>query len=75
MNPIYDNVARKTRNVANFLVTKIDASENDLEAFGLDVVDFPTILFFPRNNKTNPIDLQGPKDEYTFDTFIRAHAK
>jgi len=75
MMPVYDNVARKTREVPNFIVAKIDASVNDLEAFGLDIVEYPTILFFTKSNKDDPIEFKDERNEYKFNDFIRANAK
>jgi len=74
MMPVYDNVARKTREVENFVVAKIDASVNDLEGFGLDIVEYPTILLFKRNDKSNPIEFKDERNEYKFNDFIRANA-
>ena len=74
MMPVYDNVARKTREVENFMVAKLDASVNDLEGFGLDIVEYPTILLFTTKDKENPIEFKGERNEYVFDSFIRDHA-
>jgi len=75
MMPVYDNVARKTRGVSNFVVAKIDASVNDLEAYGLDIVEYPTILLFTKSKKDDPIEFKDERNEYKFNDFIRAHAE
>jgi len=74
MMPVYDNVARKTRLVDDFLVAKIDVSVNEVEHFGLDIVEYPTILLFAKTNKNSPIEFKGERNEYAFNDFIRAHA-
>lgn len=74
MMPVYDNVARKTREVENFVVAKMDLSVNDVEGFGIDIVEYPTILLFTKANKENPIEFKGERNEYVFDKFIRSHA-
>jgi len=74
MMPVYDNVARKTREVPGFIVAKIDLSVNDVEGFGLDIVEYPTILLFTKKDKENPIEFKGERNEYVFNDFIRAHA-
>jgi hypothetical protein len=74
MMPVYDNVARKTRLVDNFVVAKIDASVNELDGFGIDIVEYPTILLFTKKDKANPIEFKGERNEYVFNDFIRQHA-
>jgi len=74
MMPVFDNVGRKVREVANFEIGKIDVSVNDVEKFGLDIVEYPTILLFRANDKKHPIEFQGERNEYVFNDFIRAHA-
>jgi len=74
MMPVYDNVARKTREVENFVVAKMDLSVNDVEGFGIDIVEYPTILLFTKGDKENPIEFKGERNEYVFDKFIRSHA-
>jgi len=74
MMPVYDNVARKTREVENFVVAKMDLSVNDVEGFGIDIVEYPTILLFTKTDKENPIEFKGERNEYVFDKFIRSHA-
>ena len=75
MAVVYDNVARKTINVENFVVAKIDASANDLEGFGLDIVEYPTILLFTKNHKQDPFEFNDERTEYKFHDFIKAHAE
>jgi len=72
--PVYDNVARKTKPVPDFVVAKVDASVNEMDAFGIDIVEYPTILLFTRKDKQNPIEFKGERNEYAFNDFIRAHA-
>jgi protein disulfide-isomerase A1 len=74
MMPVYDNVARKTREVDGFVVAKMDLSVNDVEGFGIDIVEYPTILLFTKTDKQNPIEFKGERNEYIFDKFIRSHA-
>ena len=74
MMPVYDNVARKTREVEGFVVAKMDLSVNDVEGFGIDIVEYPTILLFTKTDKENPIEFKGERNEYIFDKFIRSHA-
>jgi len=74
MMPVYDNVARKTKPVENFVVAKIDVSVNELDGYGIDIVEYPTILLFTRKDKELPIEFKGERNEYAFNDFIRAHA-
>jgi len=72
--PTIDNVARKTQNIKDFEVVKIDATANDVEKYGIDIVEYPTILLFTRGDKKNPIEFRGERNEYVFNDFIRAYA-
>lgn len=74
MMPVFDNVGRKTREVKDFAIAKIDVSVNDVEKFGLDIVEYPTILLFKGSDKKRPVEFQGERNEYVFNDFIRAHA-
>lgn len=75
MMPVYDNVARKTRLVQDFMVAKIDLSVNEIEQYKLDIVEYPTILLFRKKEKDQPIEFKGERNEYAFDKFIRGHAR
>jgi thioredoxin-like negative regulator of GroEL len=56
--PIMDKVAEFLNlGTDDIILAKIDGTVNDVK--GHDVNSFPTIKFFPRNNKKNPILFEG----------------
>lgn len=69
--PEYTKVARAFKGVDTVVVAKIDATENEVEGF--DIQEFPTLKFFPANNKDG-IDYKGPKDAKSIEEFIRTNA-
>jgi len=48
LEPIYNKLATATKDVKNLIIAKIDATENDTP---ISVEGFPTIYFFPSDNK------------------------
>ena len=65
--PEYSKVAKKFKGTRSLIVCKIDATENEFENF--DIQEFPTIKFFPANNKDG-IDLIGKKDAVSIEKFV-----
>jgi len=66
--PIYEALAEKLSIVDNLLIAKMDATAN--EADGVNIKGFPTIKFYPANNKT-PVDFEGNRDEEGILSFLR----
>jgi len=59
--PIYDKVAAQLATAnPNIVLAKIDATANEIE--GIPIQGFPTLKFFPANNKT-PVDFSGERTE------------
>lgn len=69
LEPTYEKVAKTFENEKNCVVAKVDADqEKDLGSrFG--VSGFPTIKFFPRNNKEGE-EYEGGRDEQEFIDFL-----
>ena len=65
--PEYTKLANKYKDSKTLIIAKIDASENEVENF--DIQEFPTIKFFPANNKDG-IDYIGKKDMEGLERFI-----
>jgi len=70
--PIYEELGKAFENVQNVVVAKIDATANDVNP-ALGIRGFPTIKFFPANNKQNPIDYNGDRTLTDFVSFIKQH--
>lgn len=61
MAPIYEKVAATLAAVnPNIVISKCDATANEIE--GIPIQGFPTLKFFPANNKT-PVDFSGDRTE------------
>lgn len=66
--PIYEALAQKLSVVDNLVIAKMDATAN--EADGVNIKGFPTLMFYPANNKT-PVDFSGNRDEEGLLSFLR----
>ena len=69
--PDYVKLANKFKGIDSILIVKIDATENEIEGF--DIQEFPTLKFFPANNKDG-IDYTGKKDASSLEEFVRSNA-
>jgi len=70
--PIYENVARRVASVKNLVIAKMDYTANEIE--GIEIEAFPTIIFYPKGNKQNPIPYDGDREEDAFIDFLRKHS-
>jgi len=71
--PIYEELGKSLEGVQSVVIAKIDATSNDVNpSYG--VRGFPTIKFFPGNNKSSPIDFDGERTKEAFTAFIQQHA-
>lgn len=63
--PIYDEVGAQLKSVQDLVIAKMDSTANEVES--VTVSGFPTIKFYPKNRKQNPINYDG---ERTKDGFL-----
>ena len=54
----------------NLVIAEMDATAN--EVAGLSVQGFPTLKFYPSNNKT-PLDYDGARDAEGFMAYLKEH--
>jgi len=71
--PIYEELGSAFANIPSVVIAKIDATSNDISP-KLGVRGFPTIKFFPANDKQNPIDYEGGRTKEDFIDFIHEKA-
>uniref|UniRef100_A0A8C4X1P3 Protein disulfide-isomerase n=1 Tax=Eptatretus burgeri TaxID=7764 RepID=A0A8C4X1P3_EPTBU len=64
--PIWDELGTHYKDHKDIVITKVDATANELEA--IKIQSFPTLKFFPAGVDRKVIDYNG---ERTFDAFIR----
>ena len=55
LSPIWDELAEKYKDVSTLTIAKMDATANEIDVDGVQVRGFPTLYFFPGNNKANPV--------------------
>jgi protein disulfide-isomerase A1 len=71
--PIFDEVGAAFKGVDSVVIAKMDATSNDVNPkYGIR--GFPTIKFFPANNKDQPIDYDGERTKADFIDFVKEHA-
>ena len=59
LTPIYDELATKVAGQPDILIAKMDATGNEYP--GLEVKGFPTILFYKKGEKSNPMNYEGER--------------
>jgi len=69
--PKYEKLAEEFASTESVVIAKIDATENDTP---IDIRGFPTIIFFPADNKESPITYDGDRTEEAMGKFVRANA-
>ncbi len=71
--PIYDEVGAALAGIPSVIVAKMDATANDIDAkYG--VSSFPTLKYFPANQKATPLDYNGERKKDSIINFIKHNA-
>jgi len=70
--PILSAVGAQVRDVQGLVVAKMDSTANEVE--GVSIQGFPTIKFYPKGNKQNPVDYNGERTEEGFINFFRENS-
>lgn len=65
LEPIYKELAIKVAGIPNLVIAKIDATANEHQT--LNIKGFPTIRFYKKGMKSQPIDYSG---ERTLEGFV-----
>ncbi|KAI0823472.1 protein disulfide isomerase [Trametes gibbosa] len=72
LKPIYEEVAKDFASESKCIVANVDADAKNnrplAEKYG--VGSFPTIMFFPKDNKEDPVDYDGPRTEEAFVEYL-----
>lgn len=71
LEPIYDELAEKLKNVENVVIAKMDATANDSPHPKYQASGYPTLFFAPANDKENPVPYQGERDVKSMEAFIK----
>jgi protein disulfide-isomerase A1 len=67
--PIYASLATKLKNNQDITIAKMDATANEVES--VSVQGFPTIKFYPKGKKQNPVDYSGERTEEGFLKYLK----
>nr|VWO94164.1 Thioredoxin 1 (Trx-1) [Ganoderma boninense] len=72
LKPIYEEVAKDFSNEPNCLIVNVDADAQNNRPLGekYGVGSFPTIKFFPKGAKDEPVDYDGARTEEAFVTYL-----
>jgi len=69
--PKWDQLGEEFKDVDSVVIAKVDATANDTPA---DVKGFPTLIFYPANNKAKPITYSGDRSTKALIAFVRSKA-
>jgi protein disulfide-isomerase A1 len=72
LEPIYNELAEKLKDNTNVVIAKMDSTANEVEE--VSIQGFPTIKFWPANNKSRPIDFEGDRTVDGFVKFLEKHS-
>jgi len=72
LSPIYDELAANLRHNKNLVIAKMDSTANEVDT--VSVQGFPTIKFWPANNKAAPMDFNGDRTVEGFTKFLKENS-
>ena len=73
LSPIYDELALKLKTSnPNIVIAKMDSTTNEVAE--VSVQGFPTLKFWPKGNKSAPMDYSGERDFNGFMAFLEKNA-
>jgi len=69
--PKYDKLGESFKSEPTIVIAKVDATENDTP---VDIRGFPTLMFYPADDKANPLTYEGDRTEAAMAQFVRENA-
>ena len=73
LSPIYDELALKLKTSnPNIIIAKMDSTTNEVAE--VSIQGFPTLKFWPKGNKSTPMDYSGDRDLNGFMAFLEKNA-
>jgi protein disulfide-isomerase-like protein len=67
--PIWDELAEELKDVPHLVIGKFDATANEVD--GVDIKGYPTLKFYAKGDKQNPIDFEGERDLEGIKSFLK----
>jgi len=69
--PKFEKLGESFADTPSIVIAKIDATENDTP---VDIRGFPTLMFYPADDKANPLTYEGDRTEQAMAAFVRENA-
>lgn len=67
--PIWDELAADLKDVKGLTIAKMDATANEVD--GVEIRGYPTIKFYPKGQKSAPVDYDGGRELDGFKTWLK----
>ncbi|KAG5186863.1 protein disulfide isomerase [Tribonema minus] len=74
LTPKWDELAEKLSGVDSVVIGKMDYTANEVDFPGVEVQGFPTLLFFPGNDKSKAVPYQGAREVADLLAFVQKEA-
>lgn len=72
--PIWDDLGTEFENDSNIVIAKMDSTANEIDVPNVSVKGFPTIIFFPGNDKQNPVKYEEGRELDDLISYLQTHA-
>lgn len=72
LEPILNEVAQKLKSNSGLIIAKMDSTANEVDE--VSIQGFPTIKFWPANNKSKPLDFEGDRTLEGFVSYLEKHS-
>jgi len=69
LEPIWDELGTELASIKNLVIAKMDSTANEVES--VEVSGFPTIKYYPSNNKESPITYDGDRTKEGFTAWLK----
>ena len=70
--PIWEQLANDLKDIPNLVIGKFDATTNEVD--GLEIRGYPSLKFYPRGNKANPVEYNGGRELEDFKTWLKENS-
>jgi len=72
LEPIWNQLGEEYANRKDIVIAKMDSTANEVES--VNVSGFPTIKFYQRGNKRNPVNYDGDRNKEAFIAWLKEKA-